>query len=121
MTLGDIIKDYRIEHELSMDRFAEISGLSKSYISMLERNRDPRGNEIKPSIEVIDKVANAVKKPFEEVFNMLDNNVTVTVNSTKKAVDTFISDEITSLIEAYEKADDEVKRLIRYALKIKGE
>ena len=104
---------------MSMDKFAEISGISKAYISMLERNRDPRGNEIKPSIECIDKVANAIKKPFDEVFNMLDTNLKVTVNNTNHAI-SYISDEISAIIDAYEKADDDVKRIIKYALKLHG-
>ena len=34
--LGDIIKEYRKSHRMSMDSFAERAGLSKPYISMLE-------------------------------------------------------------------------------------
>lgn len=119
MTLGNIIQNYRIEHSMSMDKFAEISGISKGYISMLEKNRDQRGNEIKPSIDVIDKVANAIKKPFDEVFNMLDNNLIVTVNSVSKNTMDFVSDEINAVIEAYKNADDEVKHLVQYALNMK--
>lgn len=37
MTLGDIIKDYRKTHHLSMDAFSEKSGISKAYISLLEK------------------------------------------------------------------------------------
>ena len=119
MTLGNIIQNYRIEHSMSMDKFAEISGISKGYISMLEKNRDQRGNEIKPSIDVIDKVANAIKKPFDEVFNMLDNNLIVTVNSVSKNTMDFVSDEINAVVEAYKNADDEVKHLVQYALNLK--
>ncbi|HEQ7796970.1 TPA: helix-turn-helix transcriptional regulator, partial [Streptococcus pyogenes] len=38
MKLGEIIKNFREEKKLSMDRFAEKSGLTKGYISMLEKN-----------------------------------------------------------------------------------
>lgn len=47
-TLGKIVRDYRKNHGISMAKFAEISDLSKSYISMLENNKDPRGNPIAP-------------------------------------------------------------------------
>lgn len=40
MTLGDVISKYRAEHGISMDKFAELSGISKAYISILERNRN---------------------------------------------------------------------------------
>lgn len=39
MTLGDIIKDYRKTHHLSMDAFSEKSGISKAYISLLEKKQ----------------------------------------------------------------------------------
>lgn len=38
MTLGEIIKNYRAEHKMSMDAFSQKVGLSKAYISILERN-----------------------------------------------------------------------------------
>ena len=44
MTLGDIIKDYRKSHNMSMDLFAEKSGISKAYISLLEKNKHPKWN-----------------------------------------------------------------------------
>jgi len=37
MRLGEIIKKYREENNLSMDDFVKFSGLSKGYISMLEK------------------------------------------------------------------------------------
>ena len=45
MTLGDIIKEYRTESGLSQDVIADRSGLSKAYISILERNRNPKTGE----------------------------------------------------------------------------
>ena len=54
MTLGEIVKEYRIAHNMSMDVFASRSGLSKGYISMLEKNVNPKnGKPITPSIETI--------------------------------------------------------------------
>ncbi|MFX3699430.1 XRE family transcriptional regulator, partial [Streptococcus suis] len=32
MILGDILKEYRSKNNLSMDKFAELSGLTKGYI-----------------------------------------------------------------------------------------
>lgn len=51
MTLGEIIKEYRTAHNLSMDAFSEKSGISKAYISLLEKNKHPKtGKPIAPSI-----------------------------------------------------------------------
>ena len=41
MTLGNLIKNYRKEHSLSQQAFADMAGLSKAYISILERNFNP--------------------------------------------------------------------------------
>ncbi len=43
--LGDIIKEYRKSHRMSMDSFAERAGLSKPYISMLEKNFNPKSRK----------------------------------------------------------------------------
>ena len=85
-TLGMIIKNFRESKnpKMSMDRFAELSNLSKSYISMLEHNKDPRGNPITPTIETINKVATAMNVPFDTIFNQLDSESLVKVNSTSE-------------------------------------
>lgn len=86
-TLGEIIKKFRMSKnpKISMDSFSDLSGLSKSYISMLERNRDPRGNPIIPTIETIDKVANAMGISFPEIFEQLDKDTLVRVNTRSNA------------------------------------
>lgn len=78
-TLGEIIKDFRISKKpkMSMDQFAELSNLSKSYISMLEHNKDPRGKPIVPTIDTINKVANAMNVSFDTIFNQLDSETLV--------------------------------------------
>ncbi len=45
MTLKDFLIQYRTEHDLSQRQFAAICGLSNSYISMLERERNPTTGE----------------------------------------------------------------------------
>lgn len=42
MTLGEIIKKYRTEHDMSMRDFEALSGISRGYLSMLEKNENPR-------------------------------------------------------------------------------
>ncbi|HHJ8058363.1 TPA: helix-turn-helix domain-containing protein, partial [Streptococcus pyogenes] len=57
MKLGEIIKNFREEKKLSMDRFAEKSGLTKGYISMLEKNEHPKSKKpIIPTEETLLKV-----------------------------------------------------------------
>ncbi len=76
MTLGEIIKDYRIKNNLSMDAFSIQSGLSKAYISLLEKNRHPKtGKPISPSIQCIKQVSEAMGIEFDILFSKIDGNV----------------------------------------------
>ena len=65
MTLGQIIRAYREENSMSMDRFAKSSGLSKGYISQLENNLNPKtGEPPVPSMATIKKAANGMFMSF---------------------------------------------------------
>ena len=80
MTLGDIIKEYRISHGLSQDVIAERSGLSKAYISILERNRNPKTGE--PPIaspKTINSIATAINSDFDSIFSKLDPDLRVSI------------------------------------------
>ena len=80
MTLGEIIKAYRTSHGMSQDAIAERSGLSKAYISILERNRNPKtGRPPVVSLKAIGALAAAMNSSFDEVFNQLDADVQVSV------------------------------------------
>lgn len=46
MSLSEFLRNYRAEHELSMDDLAKRCGLSKPYISMLEKNRNSKYDDI---------------------------------------------------------------------------
>lgn len=80
MILGDLIKSYRREHGFSMEQFAKQSGLSKAYISILERNVNPvNGKPVIPSLETIKAVAQAINMDFNEVIAMLDGSQPVSL------------------------------------------
>ena len=75
MKLGDIIREYRQTHGLSMGEFATLSGLSKPYISMLESNKNSRdGKPIVPSIGTLLKAAKAMNISLNEILSMLGEN-----------------------------------------------
>lgn len=83
MTLGDIIKSYRKTNDLSMDDFARVSGISKTYISMLEKNINPKNKqEIVPTIETIGKAAKGMFMSFDELFDMLGDDTKVKLDAT---------------------------------------
>jgi len=82
MTLGDLIKQYRGEHNLSMDDFSKKSNISKGYISMLEKNKNPKTNQsIVPSFETLKNVANAMDYDIDVLINILYPEQPVMVNT----------------------------------------
>lgn len=93
MTLGDVIKEFRELNTLSMEEFAKMSNLSKSYISMLENNKDPRGNPIRPSIETFDKVATTIGVDLDTLISKVEQDVIVNLKKQKNE-DNFDSAEL---------------------------
>lgn len=87
MTLGDLIREYRTEHNMSMSAFAEKAGISKAYVSLLEKNKNSKTKkEIAPSLEVIKSVATVMGKDFNEVLDIIDGNTVVKVNQANAQV-----------------------------------
>lgn len=87
MTLGEMIKNYRNEHDMSMDDFAKVSGLSKAYISMLENNKNPKTNRpIVPSIETYQKAAKGLKMNVGDLLNCFAPMNVQSVEAEKAAI-----------------------------------
>lgn len=75
MTLGEIVKHFRITHNWSMDKFAQESKLSKGYISMLEKNENPKSKKpIIPSLETIKRVSQVINIDVDSLIKQLDSN-----------------------------------------------
>lgn len=73
MLLGDIIKQYREEHQMSLQNFADLIGTSRSYIHMLEKNINPSTNKpISPSIETLKLLANAMNMDLDFLLKQLN-------------------------------------------------
>lgn len=80
MHLGEYIKQYRDQHEMTVREFAKRSGLSPGYISMLEKNQNPKNNEpIIPSIETFQKVALGMGTTIHEIMRHVDENQPVAI------------------------------------------
>lgn len=82
MHLGEIVKKYRIENEMSMDEFAKRSGLSKGYISMLEKNENPKTKkEIVPTLETINSVADAIGVELDFLLSICGRGQKINLDS----------------------------------------
>ncbi len=85
LKLGEIIKNFREEKKLSMDRFAEKSGLTKGYISMLEKNEHPKSKKpIIPTEETLLKVAKGMGVDIDFVLSKLDSDQEIQINISPK-------------------------------------
>ena len=67
---------------MSMDAFSAKSGISKSYISLLEKNSHPKtGKKIAPSIQCIKQAADGMGVDFNDLFNRIDGDVSLVENN----------------------------------------
>lgn len=83
MNLGNFIKEYRTNNEMTMETFSKRSGMSKGYVSMLEHNRNPKTDEpIVPSLEMIKKVAMTIGMDLDELIGKLDGDQPISLDHT---------------------------------------
>ena len=74
MTLVDMIVDYRTTHGLSQRQFALLCGVSNGYISMLEKNANPKtGLPVTPSLPVLKKIASGMGLTLSELMSNIDD------------------------------------------------
>lgn len=72
MELGEFIKKYREENDLSLREFANKSGLSHAYIAKLESGIDPRsGKKVEPTLDTIKKIADATDTQLIEILKLM--------------------------------------------------
>lgn len=74
MKLGDIIKKYREDHGLSLRAFSDLSGVSNSYLSMLESGKHPRsGRPIVPTLTKLNQLSDAMGLRVDDLIQEMDD------------------------------------------------
>lgn len=141
MKLGEILRFYRATHSMSMDEFSRRSGISKSYISLLEKDKHPKtGEPITPSVNIINQAATAMGLSFDDLFKMLNSdqkisfieemdNIVIEAEEPHEHDDVILNyfnrlsptDDELDLIRNYRKLDKERKQIIDYILKMGSE
>lgn len=82
MELSKILRDYRQEHGLTLQVFADRAGLTKQYISMLENNKNSKnGKPIIPSLETLRKLASAMYMNIDSFVATLDGEQDVSLQT----------------------------------------
>lgn len=98
MTIGDLIKSYREKYDLSMEDFAKLADLSRAYISLLERNVNPRNNKPTiPTIETFAKISKAMNIELNDLLKLLDDNQLVYISPEQSELEK----EYTSVLNLY--------------------
>lgn len=89
MYIGELIKKYRLKHSISMQEFANASGLSKAYIGMLEKIYNPQNNKpISPSLPKMQSIAKAMGLTIDDLLPLLDDKQEVIINTNNKQLPT---------------------------------
>lgn len=118
MTVGDIIKEYRINHGLSQRQFAIKCNLSNGYISMLEKGVNPKTQQpIMPSITLLKTIADAMNISLNELLTQADDmpvNLSADLDAFTKNTPASIkeAERVTEFIELFSKLTPEQQGLI---------
>ena len=76
MKLKDLIRRYRRANSLTMQDLADRSGLSKGYISMLEKGENPStGEPIVPTLPTLKKLASALDMELDHLLSSFDSYI----------------------------------------------
>jgi transcriptional regulator with XRE-family HTH domain len=75
MNIKEYVYNYRKEHSLSMQAFANMCGLSRAYISILEKGINPTtGKPFIPTIDTLKKIAEITGTDLDSLLKMLDDS-----------------------------------------------
>lgn len=112
MTLGALINQFMNEHNVSMRRFAQMAGVSHSYISYLVNGSKPNGEPLVPSIDKYRAIAKAMGIDVNDLIAMVDDDI-AWGSGDKKG----LTVEELRIINLYRIASERDKELIRTILK----
>ncbi|WP_295181556.1 helix-turn-helix transcriptional regulator [Veillonella sp.] len=101
MHIGDLIKKYRTEHNLTQKQMGQLLGFTKAYISMLELNKNSRsGKPIAPSTTVLKAVADLYEISIDDLLTLLDGDQLIDLAPNKDSEKGYYDDlEVAELAE----------------------
>lgn len=116
MTLGEFIKAYREKNDLSQRQFADKSGVSNGYISMLEKNENPKtGQPLSPSMPVLKKIASAMGMTVNDLCSFVDDmaidlgTTVMDYEDAQEKLRIILSEAEYAMLRAFQAADDRAR------------
>ena len=110
MKVGEWLKLYREQHNLSMQALADLCGFSKAYINVLEKGVNPKtGKPISPTMQTFEKIARGTKTDVDTLLKILDGNQPITVNAPA-------SDDLPDVSPTGQKIDARTRRQLEKVL-----
>ncbi len=89
MKLGDWLKIYREQHDLSMQELADLCGFSKAYINILEKGINPKTKKpVSPTIQTFEKIARGTNTNIDALLKILDGDQPITLGATSTVTPT---------------------------------
>lgn len=73
MKLGEVIKQYREEHEISQREFARRCGISNTAIQSIENGFRADGKDVAPKFDTVRKIARAMGLSTEMLISQCDD------------------------------------------------
>ena len=81
MYIGEIIKSYREQHNMTVEEFANKSNLSQAEITQLEELFQSDGTTPYPvSMRQIKSIAEAIEQPIPIIMNLISADQEIVVN-----------------------------------------
>lgn len=116
MTLGEFIKAYREKNDLSQRQFADKSGVSNGYISMLEKNENPKtGQPLSPSMPVLKKIAAAMGMTVNDMCSFVDDmaidlgTTVMDYEDAQEKLRMILTETEYTMLRAFQAADDRAR------------
>ena len=107
MTLGEFVKKYIQDHEMSLRSFAAMVGMSTQQISNIVNGIGNNGKPMTSTMRTYKKIAEALGMDEQEFLLMLNDVVTVNPSATSER------DQLKQLVDSL--TDQEVSALLAYA------
>ena len=90
MYIGEIIKSYREQHNMTVEEFANKSNLSQTEITQLEELFQSDGTTPYPvAMRQIKSIAEAIEQPIPIIMNLISADQEIVVNVVAEAASTF--------------------------------